>query len=135
MFKKAMLVFLIAVIAGCAVSPKQHPEKLPAYRFAHDLFDEGPYGRNAIVCVPTTVAGHLVGVGAAVAALGLYSVGWPVDYFISHGFQPEQSRPVATMLSNLSWLLGDIGGLAVGTPFLPIAYLAKQSQCSQVLLF
>jgi len=133
---KRMLVFLaMVVLTGCAVSPKQHPEAMPAYRFSEKLFEQGPYGRNAIVCMPATVVGHLVGIGAAVAVLPLYLVGGPIDYFITPKPRSEHPPPIASALSNASWFFGTFAGLIAGTPFLPLSYLADPNQCKRIILY
>ncbi|CAI8834281.1 conserved protein of unknown function [Methylocaldum szegediense] len=133
---KRVLVFLATIVlSGCAVSPKQYPEALPAYRLSEKLFEHGPYGRNGIVCTPSTIVGHLVGGATALAVLPLYIVGGPIDYGIGLARSSEQPPPVASALSNVSWAFGTFAGAIAGTPFLPFSYLADQHQCKRVILY
>lgn len=133
---KRVLVFLATVVlSGCAVSPKQYPEALPAYRLSERLFEQGPYGRNAIVCTPTTIVGHLVGGATALAVLPLYLVGGPIDYGVTLKRSSEQPPPIASALSNVSWFVGTFAGSVAGTPFLPFSYLADQRQCKRMILY
>lgn len=134
-YKRMLVLLATLVLTGCAVSPAQHPQALPAYRLSEKLFEQGPYGRNGIVCTPTAVVGHLVGGGTALAVLPLYLVGGPIDYFITPKPRSEHPPPIASALSNVSWFVGTFAGSVAGTPFLPFSYLADQRQCKRMILY
>ena len=104
---------------------------MPARQLARVAYDEGPYGRNAIVCVPTTAGAGLAAVVAApVLAVG-YIVVVPLDLAAyGMGWADEQvgAWPMMGVLTDVGWLAADIVGFATGTAFLPFSYIADESR-------
>ncbi len=104
---------------------------MPARQLARVAYDEGPYGRNAIVCVPTTAGAGLAAVVAApVLAVG-YIVVVPLDLAAyGMGWADEQGGawPMMGVLTDVGWLAADVVGFATGTAFLPFSYIADESR-------
>lgn len=102
-------------LPGCAMSPP--PAELgplsPAVR---------AYARNPLVCAPTALGNGIGGVAGYLPALALGLVTFPLLAVL-----PERAEEAAvrTYFYSLPYLLG----FALGTPFLPVSYLAPEDAC------
>lgn len=86
---------------------------LHALRVAHDQ-----YSRNGIVCGPTYV-GNVLG---AAAGSPFFLIGW--------WLKTASLEKTGSAVMTAGWVPVYIVGGALGTPFLPFSYLAKEDPCT-----
>jgi hypothetical protein len=103
------------------------------------MFDyESPYNRNVIVCVPTMMGQALFFIPAAVvmgvvmvAGIPLAVLSLPIQLspYVSSG---DVVRGYTDFVSVVGGSIIFLGGVLVGTPFLPLSYLAPEARCNPV---
>lgn len=130
----SLLVVAALLAPACAQAPPTPGTwgySLPARQLARVAYDEGPYGRNAIVCVPATAGGGLAAVVSAPVLVVGYILVVPLD-LVAYGMGWVDDHggawPLMGILTDVGWLAADIVGFAAGTPFLPLSYLADESR-------
>ena len=109
-------MLLVGAATGCA-------QRMGGDFFGKPAFDL--YSRNPIVCIPTGI-GNLAGVP------GMLVVG-PVVVAIDAAFDPDEDGVFPWIVMPFSTVLVAIpayaGGLALGTPFVPVSFLSDEDPC------
>ncbi len=129
-----LLVVLALLAPACAQAPPEPGTwgySLPARQLARVAYDEGPYGRNAIVCLPTTAGGGLAAVVSAPILVIAYVIVVPIDlaaYGMGLTDDEDGAWPLMGVLTDVGWLAADVVGFVTGTPFLPFSYIADESR-------
>lgn len=130
----SLLVVVALLTPACAQAPPEPGTwgySLPARQLARVAYDEGPYGRNAIVCVPTTAGGGLAAVVAAPILVVGYIIVFPLDlvaYGVGWADDQGDVWPLMAVLTDVGWLAANIVGFATGTAFLPFSYIADETR-------
>ena len=130
----SLLVVVALLSPACAQAPPEPGTwgySLPARQLARVAYDEGPYGRNAIVCVPTLAGGGLGAVVSAPILVVGYIIVVPIDLAAyGMGWADDQGGawPLMGVLTDVGWLVADVVGFVTGTPFLPFSYIADESR-------